>query len=78
MFALLLLQNNDQNIHELSVPVTDLDEHASYKLFNASIYKVLESFQERCFPNDINDVSLIFMYLTVNICGGTKKGGCSV
>ncbi|KFK28735.1 hypothetical protein AALP_AA7G040100 [Arabis alpina] len=28
------------NIHELSVPVPDLDEHASYKLFNASIYKV--------------------------------------
>lgn len=63
MSALLLLQNNDQNIHELSVPVPDLNEHASYKLFNASIYKVLESFLEPCFLNDVNDFSLIFMSL---------------
>ncbi|XP_010538367.1 PREDICTED: anaphase-promoting complex subunit 4 isoform X2 [Tarenaya hassleriana] len=28
------------NIHELCVPVPHLDEHASYKLFSASIYKI--------------------------------------
>lgn len=73
MFSLLLPQNHDQNIHELSVPLPHLDEHAYCKLFNASIYKVLGYFQEPCFPNDRNDISSVFMSLTIIDCCGNME-----